>query len=162
MTLRALKCPSCGADITLDDDREFGFCAYCGTQIQLGDRIHVHVTHEYKGNPPHVNVTNNYYYDDDGVPDDDNGTKPHIVIEKPTGKKLGWGIALAIIGIIGLSSSGGKQFSYIAVCLIMLVIAGILLASYYRAVQVYNEAVRNASKNGGVFRERDNVKKGRK
>jgi len=44
----------------------------------------------------------------------------------------------------------------------MLVIAGILLASYYRAVQVYNEAVRNASKNGGVFRERDNVKKGRK
>ena len=94
------------------------------------------------------------------MPDDENGTKPHIVIEKPTGKKLGWGIALAIIGIIGLTSSGGKQFSYIAVCLIMIVIAVILLISYYRATQVYNDAVKNASKNGGVFRERDNPKKG--
>ena len=159
MALKALKCPSCGADITLDDDREFGFCAYCGTQIQLGDRINVHVTHEYKGNTPHVNVTNNYYYDDDGMPDDDKGTKPHIVIEKPTGKKLGWGIALAIIGIIGLTSSEGKQFSYIAVCLIMLVIAGILLVSYYRAMQIYNEAVRKASSRGTIFPKRYGHKK---
>lgn len=29
----ALKCPSCGAEITLDETREFGFCQYCGTKI---------------------------------------------------------------------------------------------------------------------------------
>lgn len=29
----ALKCPSCGADIQIDDTREFGFCTYCGTKV---------------------------------------------------------------------------------------------------------------------------------
>lgn len=29
----ALKCPSCGADITIDDSRDFCFCQYCGTKI---------------------------------------------------------------------------------------------------------------------------------
>ena len=29
----AVKCPSCGAEVNLDEDREFGFCTYCGTKI---------------------------------------------------------------------------------------------------------------------------------
>lgn len=29
----AIKCPQCGADIQLDDSREFGFCTYCGTKV---------------------------------------------------------------------------------------------------------------------------------
>ena len=33
----ALKCPNCGADITLDDTREFGFCSYCGTKVLLDE-----------------------------------------------------------------------------------------------------------------------------
>lgn len=33
MALVSLKCPSCGADIELDESREFGFCTYCGTKI---------------------------------------------------------------------------------------------------------------------------------
>ena len=32
-----LKCPNCGADITLDDTREFGFCSYCGTKVLLDE-----------------------------------------------------------------------------------------------------------------------------
>lgn len=35
----ALKCPSCSANLTLDDSREFGFCQYCGTKIQLVQRV---------------------------------------------------------------------------------------------------------------------------
>lgn len=31
----ALKCPECNGDIQLDDNREFGFCQYCGTKILL-------------------------------------------------------------------------------------------------------------------------------
>lgn len=34
-----LKCPSCSADLNLDDSREFGFCQYCGTKIQLAERV---------------------------------------------------------------------------------------------------------------------------
>ncbi len=29
----ALKCPACGADIQLNDEKEYGFCSYCGTKI---------------------------------------------------------------------------------------------------------------------------------
>ena len=32
-----LKCPNCGADIALDDTREFGFCSYCGTKVLLDE-----------------------------------------------------------------------------------------------------------------------------
>lgn len=33
MALIAMKCPGCGADIEMDDSREFGFCTYCGTKV---------------------------------------------------------------------------------------------------------------------------------
>jgi len=140
MAIRALKCPSCGADITLDDSREFGFCSYCGTQIQIGDQINVHVTHEFKGDAPDIHVTNQYYYGD--APDTPD--QPRVTVEKPGTKRLGWGIALSILGVIGLCSSGGKKFSYIMVCIIMLVIAVVLLVSYYRDIKLYRDAVRNA------------------
>lgn len=46
MGMKQLKCPSCGADLNLDDSKEYGFCSYCGTKVQINDRINVHVTHE--------------------------------------------------------------------------------------------------------------------
>ena len=33
MKIVSLKCPECKADISLDDEKEFGFCQYCGTKI---------------------------------------------------------------------------------------------------------------------------------
>ena len=137
MAVRALKCPSCGADITLDDSREFGFCAYCGSRIQIGERVNVHVTHEFKGDTPDINVTNNYYGEGS------KNNEPGVTVEKPGNKRLGWGIALAIIGIIGLCSSEGKQFSYIVVCLIFMVVAAVLLVSYSRDIKLYRDAARS-------------------
>lgn len=57
MAVKSLKCPNCGANIELDDSMEFGFCSYCGSRIQVGERVNVHVTHEYRNAPP-PNVTN--------------------------------------------------------------------------------------------------------
>lgn len=34
----AVKCPSCGADVQLDDSREFGFCTFCGAKV-VQDKI---------------------------------------------------------------------------------------------------------------------------
>lgn len=144
MALKALKCPSCGANISLDDNREFGFCLYCGSKIQVGEQINIHVTHEFKGESP--NVTNNYYYDNY-----ENVTKSHVIIEKPRVKKMVWGIIFAIIGIIGLCSGNGKSFAYMAVCLAMIVVSALLFVSYFRSMRVYHEAVRNASKNGSAI-----------
>ena len=33
-----LNCPNCGANIEIDENREFGFCTYCGTKI-VQDKI---------------------------------------------------------------------------------------------------------------------------
>lgn len=34
----AAKCPNCGATVDLSEDREFGFCTYCGTKI-IQDKV---------------------------------------------------------------------------------------------------------------------------
>ena len=39
MALISLRCPSCGADIELDETREFGFCSYCGTKVMMDKQI---------------------------------------------------------------------------------------------------------------------------
>lgn len=36
-TLLELKCPSCAAQLSVEDDREFIFCQYCGTKILVSD-----------------------------------------------------------------------------------------------------------------------------
>ena len=38
----ALKCPSCGAEIELDDSRDFAFCTYCGTKLVRDKQIIEH------------------------------------------------------------------------------------------------------------------------
>ena len=43
-TLIALRCPRCGADINVADDREFIFCEYCGSKILL-DNDHEYTIH---------------------------------------------------------------------------------------------------------------------
>lgn len=35
--LIAVKCPACGADISVESTREFSFCTYCGTKILMNN-----------------------------------------------------------------------------------------------------------------------------
>lgn len=35
MNLVHLRCPDCGADLEVDNSREFCFCQYCGAKIIL-------------------------------------------------------------------------------------------------------------------------------
>ena len=58
MGLTVLKCPSCGADVDISENRDFCFCSYCGTKIMNGERINVNVN--YRGDPMVRNTTNNY------------------------------------------------------------------------------------------------------
>ena len=40
---RTVKCPSCGAELTVKDDkRDFMFCEYCGTKVRLDDYQETH------------------------------------------------------------------------------------------------------------------------
>lgn len=42
MPLEMAKCPACGAEIQVPDDREDAFCAYCGTQIKAKAAVAYH------------------------------------------------------------------------------------------------------------------------
>ena len=44
--LKALKCPNCEANIQVDDDRDFGFCSYCGAQVQVREVVEVRYSGE--------------------------------------------------------------------------------------------------------------------
>ena len=35
----AVRCPNCGANIDIDDKRDFGFCTYCGTKVEREKQI---------------------------------------------------------------------------------------------------------------------------
>lgn len=39
-----MKCPNCCGEIQLDDSKDFGFCMYCGTKVQVSQRIKVEHT----------------------------------------------------------------------------------------------------------------------
>lgn len=43
--MRACKCPNCGANLKFDDGREYIFCQFCGTKIDLMDQRTVHTEH---------------------------------------------------------------------------------------------------------------------
>lgn len=45
MAMKSLKCPSCGANLEMDDSKEYGFCSFCGTKVQINERINVNVVH---------------------------------------------------------------------------------------------------------------------
>lgn len=33
----SVKCPECGANISIENDRKFCFCQYCGTKVMMDD-----------------------------------------------------------------------------------------------------------------------------
>lgn len=33
----SVKCPACGAELSVEDNREFSFCSYCGTKVMLSN-----------------------------------------------------------------------------------------------------------------------------
>lgn len=46
--MRACKCPNCGSNLNFEDDgREYIFCQFCGTKIDLMDERTIHTEHIY-------------------------------------------------------------------------------------------------------------------
>lgn len=55
MALKALKCPNCDANIQVDDNRDYGFCSYCGAQVQIREVVEVRYSGEIQINDPNGN-----------------------------------------------------------------------------------------------------------
>lgn len=75
----AVKCPECGADIQLDDSREFGFCNYCGAKV-VQDKVVV----EHRGTVKvdETEKLENLYVLARRARDDNNSEKASIYYDK--------------------------------------------------------------------------------
>ena len=40
--MKEFRCPNCGANLSFEGNRDFGFCQYCGTKILLDDYRSTH------------------------------------------------------------------------------------------------------------------------
>lgn len=152
MALVPIKCPSCGADITMDDERETGFCQFCGTQIQ-NDAIQRYKV-EYSGDPMYkttfntkktiTRTTNNVYNIDN--------RKASMVISKPKTKTLVWGLICVFLSLIGIVEQikGHFEGDQILISLIFFIIGGICLFFYIRNYRLYDIALKNAIINNDV------------
>ena len=54
MTFIAAKCPNCGGEIQLDDERKNGFCLYCGSSIDVKQTINEQ-SHNVTGSEEDIN-----------------------------------------------------------------------------------------------------------
>lgn len=46
----SVKCPECGADLSIEDGREFAFCSYCGAKVMItNDNEHIYRTIDEAG-----------------------------------------------------------------------------------------------------------------
>ena len=60
MKLKVLKCPECGANIELEENRDFCFCSYCGCKIILdSQKQEITINKNIKVNKT-VSYTNHY------------------------------------------------------------------------------------------------------
>lgn len=41
--MKKLKCSSCGGEINVDNDKEYGTCPYCGTKYKLNEDINLNI-----------------------------------------------------------------------------------------------------------------------
>lgn len=108
MPVIQLKCPKCGGDLEFEDNREFGFCEYCGAKVMI-EKNGSNMTQTY-----HSDVINiNYNY---GSPE---SAKPRIVnLEILREKKLNqplFGFHVYIdnvsVGKLGMGKSVTKKVS---------------------------------------------------
>ena len=44
MNVKSIKCPECGANLDVEEDRTTCFCSYCGSKISVVDRV-IHYRH---------------------------------------------------------------------------------------------------------------------
>ncbi len=163
MAMIPLKCPSCSADITLDDSKEFGFCQYCGTRIQNDAIKKLKV--EYSGDPMSVmsvydngttvnttnttinNITNT---DSQSVYNIDNH-KPKMIVSRPKIRLIIIGVILLIFCIMGFSVTIEQRNLSGLIIDIPLLVGGIVcIKLYIKQSRLYDMAVKNAIRRNEV------------
>jgi len=148
MAFVPVKCPSCGADISLDDSNEFGFCQFCGTKIlnSAVQRLKV----EYSGDPmsvTHINNTTNTQNITNVTVDN----RPGMVVTKPKGGLIVGGIFLLLFGIIFLTITIAQNNSSGWILTLPLLAGGVLcIFVFVKQATYYDKAMKNAIQGNNV------------
>ncbi len=148
MAVVSLKCPSCGANVAFDDEREYCFCTYCGSQIR-NDAIKK-LKIEYSGDPMSTtNVSNVVRIEKKVV------QKPGNAIPRPRIVLLIVG-ALFIALAIMFTSVGIRRDSVLAwfVAGFFAVVGTVTLINYIMSARRYSKAVNAAIRKQSEMNDR--------
>ena len=153
MSMIPVKCPSCGANITMNDEKEYGFCQFCGTQI-LNDAIQKYKI-EYSGDPmcrATFNTTNNITKNVNTVYNVDK-RKAKMIISKPNISTLVIGIISIVFSLLIVATAVNDNRMDLAGLFLIIVPLGIgvlCLFLYFRALKLYDMAIKNAIMNNDI------------
>ena len=149
MAFVPVKCPSCGADISLDDSNEFGFCQFCGIKIMNNAIQRLKV--EYSGDPMSVTHINNTMNTQNITNVTVDNRQPGMVVAKPKGGLIVGGIILLIFGIMCLSITiAQKNGPSLIITLPLLAGGALCIISFIRQAIYYDTAMKNAIKRNDV------------
>ncbi len=88
--MKAAKCTSCGANLTIDETIEAGICPYCNAMYSTEKAIKNYISNTTNNNTTNAQVINNYYGNKDNT--------TNIRVARTPRPKLNVGIA--ILGFI--------------------------------------------------------------
>lgn len=152
MAFVPMKCPSCGADISLDDSKEYGFCQFCGTRIMNTAIQRLKV--EYSGDPMSVTHVNNTV-NNQNITNVTVDNRPGMVVEKPKMGLAVGGTLLIILGILFLVIALQQKNSSGYVLTAILLIGGALcFLVFIRQWRYYDAAMKNAINQNNVTNRR--------
>ncbi|MCR4740323.1 MAG: hypothetical protein K5886_08710 [Lachnospiraceae bacterium] len=122
----SLKCPGCGANIELDESRDFGFCSYCGYKMMLKDVVEVRhreasSTDRYSDGMTEMTKIMDYFGQiSDKYQKREELKKQYAELQKKGYKALtGWGIVITVIGLLSISSGAFGVVLLIVGCLFL-------------------------------------------
>ena len=92
----ALHCPSCGAELSVDEGKEITYCIYCGTKILLKDQNETITRHINEADVIRAKAERELAMKELALKEEENRKKPRELL-----LRIVWGVASFICVVIG-------------------------------------------------------------
>lgn len=111
-TVLALHCPSCGAELSVDEEKEITYCIYCGTKILLKDQNETTTRHINEADVIRAKTERELAMKELALKEKENKKKQTKLL-----LRIAWGVASVICAVlgygVGFSSDDGSRSGFI-------------------------------------------------
>ncbi len=121
ISLISVKCPSCGADLSVEEEREVSFCSYCGTKVLINNENEHIFRNIDEAKIKEAETEQMVLMRQLDMEEKANTSKKYLIII--------WIVAIAILVILGIIGLGIKNDGLI-VCMSIAMIVGASGSTY--------------------------------